>query len=159
MPGSDGTRRRPRRLAVKPSASAPMNRPMRVSRIAPIVALACAAAAGGVAVLSSHAGDWRRPTILALLLLFALVADRIEITTRTGALLVGNLPAYVLAAALFGPAPAVAMAAVATLTQRRKAWQLVAGDLGVFTTFLVVTGLAVRAASSVVPDQRSPWFA
>src|SRR5919202_1514021 len=72
---------------------------MRVSRIAPIVALACAAASGVVAVLSSRASDWRSPAVLAVLLAFAFVADRVEI------------------------------------------------------------GLAVRAASAAVPDQRSPWFA
>jgi putative nucleotidyltransferase with HDIG domain len=159
MAGSAAMRAVGAGLAVKTCTSAPINRPMRVSRIAPIVALACAAAAGGVAVLSSHAGDWRRPGILVALLAFAVVADRVEITTRTGASLVGSLPTYVLAAAIFGPAPAVAIALVSALTQPRKAWQLIAGDLGVFATFLVATGLAVRAASTLVPGQTSPWFA
>src|SRR3954468_6843564 len=132
---------------------------MRVSRITPIVALACAAACGVVAVLSSRASDWRSPAVLAVLLAFAFVADRAEITTRTGASLVGSLPVYVLATAVFGPAPAVAMAALAVLTQPRKAWQLVAGDLGVMAGFLVAPGGAARAASAAVPDQGSPWFA
>src|SRR3954454_7424578 len=136
-----------------------MNRPMRVSRIAPIVALASATACGVVAVLCSRASDWRSPAVLAVLLAFAFVADRVEITTRTGASLVGSLPVYVLATAVFGPAPALAMAALAVLTQPRKAWQLVAGDLGVLAGFLVATGVAVRAASAAVPDQRSAWFA
>jgi putative nucleotidyltransferase with HDIG domain len=132
---------------------------MRVSRIAPIAALACATAAGMVAVLSSRAQDWREPEVLLVLFVFAFVADRVEITTRTGASLVGSLPVYVLAASVFGPAPAVAMAVVAAVTQPRKAWQLIAGDLGVFATFIVATGLAVRVASAAVPGPTSPWFA
>jgi putative nucleotidyltransferase with HDIG domain len=132
---------------------------MRVSRFAPFVALALASVAGVLAMLSSRADDWRQPGVLALLLGFAFVAERVEITTRTGASLVGSLPVYVLVAALFGPAPAAAMAAVALLTQPRKAWELIAGDLGVFSTFLVTTGLAVRAAAVVVPGPGSPWFA
>jgi putative nucleotidyltransferase with HDIG domain len=159
MAGSDSPGSARGRLAVKTNASAPINRPMRVSRIAPIVALAAAAACGVVAVLSSRPSDWRSPAVLAVLLAFAFVADRAEITTRTGASLVGSLPVYVLATAVFGPAPAVAMAALAVLTQPRKAWQLVAGDLGVLVGFLFATGVAVRAASAAVPDQRSPWFA
>src|SRR3954469_4780285 len=130
---------------------------MRLSpRIAPIAALACAATAGGFAVLSSRAGDWRQPAILAVLFAFAVVADRFTISTRTGATPACNLPVFVLAAALFGPAPAVAVAVAAALTQPRKAWQLIIGDIGVFTTFVVLTGLAVRAAGV---DPVSPWFA
>jgi putative nucleotidyltransferase with HDIG domain len=147
------------RLAVKTCASAPINRPMRVSRIAPLVALVCAAAAGFVAVLSSHADDWRHPAVLAVLFAFAVVADRFEITTRTGSALVGNMPVFVLAAALFGPAPAVAIAVAASLTQPRKNWKLVAGDLAVFATFPLLTGFAVRAVHAHVPASASPWFA
>jgi putative nucleotidyltransferase with HDIG domain len=133
-----------------------MTRPMRVSRIAPLVALALASVAGVLAVLSSRADEWRQPGVLALLFVFAFVAERVEITTRTGASLVGSLPVYVLAAALFGPAPALAIAAVALSTQPRKAWDLVAGDLAVHASFVVVTGLAVRAAGI---DATSAWFA
>src|SRR3954452_20597065 len=132
---------------------------MRVSRIAPIVALAGAAACGVAAVLSSRASDWRSPAVLAVLLAFAFVADRAEITTRTGASLVGSLPVYVLATAVFGPAPAVPIATLAVLTQPRKAWQLGDGGLGVLPGVPVATGLAVRAASAAGPDQRSPGFA
>src|SRR3954466_10894106 len=133
---------------------------MRLSpRIAPIAALACAATAGGLAVLSSRAGDWRQPAILAVLFAFAVVADRFTISTRTGATLACNLPVFVLAAALFGPAPAVAIAVAASLTQPRKDWRLVVGDLAGFAAFPVPTGLAVRAVHAYVPGTESPWFA
>src|SRR3954471_6880719 len=132
---------------------------MRLSpRIAPIAALACAATAGGLAVLSSRAGDWRQPAILAVLFAFAVVADRFTISTRTGATLACTLPVFVLTAALFGPAPAVAIAVAASLTQPRKAWELVVGDLAVFATFPLLTGLAVRAVHGHVPAHASPWF-
>src|SRR4051794_37809548 len=136
-----------------------MNRPMRVSRIAPIVALACATACGVGAVLSSHAGEWHPAAVIAVLFAFAVLADRFPITTRTGTTLVGNLPVFVLAAALFGPAPAVAIAVAASLTQPRKDWRLVVGDLAVFATFPLLTGLAVRAVHAYVPGTESPWFA
>src|SRR3954452_1190911 len=132
---------------------------MRLSpRIAPIAALACAATAGGFAVLSSRAGDWGQPALLAVLFAFAVVADRFTISTRTGATLACNLPVFVLTAALFGPAPAVAIAVAASLTQPRKAWELVVGGLAVFATFPLLTGLAVRAVHGHVPTHASPWF-
>jgi putative nucleotidyltransferase with HDIG domain len=132
---------------------------MRLSRLAPIAALALAAIAACVAALSSRADDWRQPAVLVLLLGFAVVADRFEITTRTGGSLVGNLPVFVLAAALFGPAPAAAIAVTASLIQPRKDWQLIVGDLAVFSVFPVLTGLAVRSLDTYVPGQTSPWFA
>src|SRR4051794_6496566 len=136
-----------------------MNRPMRVSRIAPIVALASATACGVGAVLSSHGGEWHPAAVIAVLFAFAVLADRFPITTRTGTTLVGNLPVFVLAAALFGPAPAAAIAVAASLTQPRKDWQLVVGDIAVFSAFPVLTGLAVRAVDTHVPGHASPWFA
>src|SRR3954470_7920364 len=133
---------------------------MRLSpRIAPIAALACAATAGGFAVLSSRAGDWREPAILAVLFAFAVVADRFTISTRPGTTLACNLPVFVLTAALFGPAPAVAIAVAASFVQPRKDWKLVAGDLAVFAAFPLLTGLAVRAVHQHVPGYASPWFA
>jgi putative nucleotidyltransferase with HDIG domain len=132
---------------------------MRVSRIAPFAALALASAAGCVAVLASRPGDWREPAVLALLFAFAFAADRVEITTRAGASLVVSLPIHVLVAALFGPAPAVAICVGTSLTQPRKAWELVAGDLAVSSTFPLLTGLAVRAVAANGPDVASFWFA
>src|SRR3954451_6710232 len=156
MAGSAPGRSRVAGLVVKASASVPISRPMRVSRIAPLVALGLALVMAGVAVPASRAADWRAPAVLVLLWVFAVAADRVEITTRSGGALVGNLPGFVLVASLFRPAPALAVAFATTLTQPRKAWQLVAGDVGVFSTFAVLTGVAVRA---VGVGALSPWFA
>src|SRR3954466_3255530 len=156
MAGSAPGRSRVAGLVVKASASAPINPLMRVSRIAPLVALGLPLVAAGPAVPASRAADWRAPAVLVLLWAFAVVADRVEITTRSGASLVGSLPVFVLVASLFGPAPALAVAIGTTLTQPRKAWQLVAGDVGVFATVVVVPGLAARALGG---GTLSPWFA
>jgi putative nucleotidyltransferase with HDIG domain len=132
---------------------------MRVSRLAPFVALALAATAGVLALLASRAHDWREPAALVLLFAIAAVADRFVITTRSGTALVGSLPIFVLTAVLFGPAPGAAVAVGASLTQPRKAWQLIAGDVAVFTCFQVITGLAARAAGDWLPSATSLWSA
>jgi putative nucleotidyltransferase with HDIG domain len=148
---------RPRRIKI--GGGLPIDRPMRLSRIAPFLALALAAAAAAGAVVASHSADWHQPEVIALLFVIAAVADRFQITTRTGTVLVGSLPTYVLTAVVFGPAPAVAVAVASSLTQPRKAWQLVVGDLAVFATFPLVTGLAAGAVEGWLPDRTSLWTA
>jgi putative nucleotidyltransferase with HDIG domain len=137
----------------------PIDGPMRVSRIAPFVALLLASAAGVGAAVSSRQHDWREPAVLALLFVIAAVADRFHITTRSGTTLVGSLPIFVLTAVLFGPAPGAAVAVAASLTQPRKAWELVAGDLAVFATFPLVTGLAAGGVETWLPSRTSVWIA
>jgi putative nucleotidyltransferase with HDIG domain len=131
---------------------------MRVSRLAPLCAIALACTAGVTAAAQSRADDWREPVVLALLLAFAVIADRLEIRVRGGIYLAGSLPVFVIAAVLFGPAPAVAVAVASSFIQPRKAWQLVAGDLAVFGTFPLVTGMAARALVEFVPSNTSLWF-
>src|SRR5919197_4925035 len=144
---------------VKLGRGRPIDRPMRVSRIAPLLALVVAAASAAGAVLASRAADWHAPQVLALLFVIAAVADRFQITTRTGTVLVGSLPTYVLTAVVFGPAPGAAVAVAASLTQPRKAGQLVVGNLAVFATFPLLTGLAARAVERWLPDSTSLWTA
>src|SRR5687767_9445099 len=97
---------------------------MRVSRLAPLLALLLAAASCAVAVATSRAEDWRSPLVLGLLLVVAIGADRVVIRSRAGLPLVGSLPVFVLAAVLFGPAPAAAIALVVSLVQPRKSFAL-----------------------------------
>src|SRR3954470_21295350 len=144
---------------VKTAGPRPIDLSMRLSRIAPFFALALAAAAGGGAALASSSPDWRQPGVIVLLFVIAAVADRFQITTRSGVVLVGSLPIFVLTAALFGPAPGVAVAVAASLTQPRKARELVIGDLAVFATFPLLTGLASRAVEGMLPDRTSVWTA
>ncbi|MEA2245831.1 MAG: hypothetical protein QOH46_360 [Solirubrobacteraceae bacterium] len=129
---------------------------MRVSRLAPLLALALAAAAGAVAVATSRAADWDEPLVLLMLLGMALVADRIVVVSRSGAPLVGSLPVFVLAAVLFGPAPAAAIAVLSSLVQR-KSWQLIAGDIGAYATFPLIAGLAARGALSLASGWGDLW--
>lgn len=139
-----------------PSAQAPAARAdpwaVRVSRLAPLLFLALAAGAGAVAAATSRVSDWDEPLVLVMLLAMALVADRIVVVSRSGAPLVGSLPVFVLAAVLFGPGPAVAIAVASSLVQR-KSWQLIAGDIGVYATFPLIAGLVARGAL----DYASAW--
>ncbi|MEY2535378.1 MAG: hypothetical protein QOF29_3288 [bacterium] len=131
---------------------------MSSSRLAPHAALALAALSSGVAAATSRAGDWDAPLVLAMLLVFAVAADRFVIQSRSGSPLVGSLPVFVLAAVLLGPAPAAAIAIGASLIQPRKAWQLIAGDLGVYATFPVVAGLVARLGTDYVGPQGELWL-
>ena len=130
---------------------------MRLTRLAPPLAAALALGACAVATHVSRAHDWREPGVLALLFAFGFGADRVKIRTRTGTALVGNLPVFVLAALLFGPAPAVAIAVATSFVQPRKAWSLVVGDVAIFALFPLLTGLAARPAAAHVGPE-SLWF-
>jgi putative nucleotidyltransferase with HDIG domain len=131
---------------------------MRATRLAPVFAVLLVVVSAVAAVLTSHAEDWRRPGVLVLLLVFAVAADRFEIQTRSGSYISGSMPTFVLAAGLFGPAPAAAIGATVALVQRRKAWQLVVGDAAVFTTFPLVTGLVANAAAAWVGTEDGLWL-
>jgi putative nucleotidyltransferase with HDIG domain len=133
-----------------------MDGPMRVSRLAPFLALALAAVAGAVAAATSRPADWDEPLVLVMLLAMALVADRIVVVSRSGAPLVGSLPVFVLAAVLFGPAPAAAIAVGSSLIQR-KSWRLIAIDVGAYGTFPLITGLAAREALSLASAWADLW--
>ena len=117
---------------------------MRLSRLAPFLALALAAVAGSVAVIASRAEDWERPLALVMLFVFAVAADRMVLVSRSGMRVVGSLPIFVLTAVLFGPAPATALAVGSSLVQPPKSWRRLAGDIGAYAAFPVVAGLAAR---------------
>jgi putative nucleotidyltransferase with HDIG domain len=131
---------------------------MRVSRLAPLLALLLAAASCAVAVATSRAEDWRSPLVLGLLLVVAIGADRVVIRSRAGLPLVGSLPVFVLAAVLFGPAPAAAIALVVSLVQPRKSFALLAGDLGAYAAFPVIVGLAARVGTDLTADRGEAWL-
>jgi putative nucleotidyltransferase with HDIG domain len=126
---------------------------MRVSRLAPLIALSLTAVSCAVAVASSRPADWRPPLVLGLLLVVAIGADRVVIRSRAGLPLVGSLPVFVLAAVLFGPAPAAAIAVVVSLVQPRKSFALLAGDLGAYAAFPLIVGIVARAAGDLLDAQ------
>ena len=129
---------------------------MRNLRPAPICALLFSVATAVVAVLVSRPGDWTPPEMLGLLVVFALVADRYEIRTRSGTHVSGSMPVFVLVAVLFGPAPAAALGAIVALVQLRKAWEVRIGDVATLAGFALVTGLVARAFQ--VPDPVDNWL-
>lgn len=129
---------------------------MRNLRPAPICAFLFSVVTGVVAVLASRAADWEPPAMLALLVLFALVADRFEIRTRSGIYVAGSMPVFVLVAVLWGPAPAAALGATVALVQLKKAWDVKIGDVATLAGFALVTGLAARAGH--VQDPVHHWL-
>jgi putative nucleotidyltransferase with HDIG domain len=130
---------------------------MRNLRPAPICAFLFSIATGVVAVLASRTDDWDKPAMLALLVLFALVADRFEIRTRSGIYVAGSMPVFVLVAVLWGPAPAAALGATVALVQLGKAWDVRIGDVATLAGFALVTGLAARLGH--VQDPLHAWLA
>jgi putative nucleotidyltransferase with HDIG domain len=146
------------RRALKKPVRPSIHLPMRSTRLAPHAALLLALAMCAVASTMSRAADWRSPATLVLLLGFAIAADRVPIETRSGGPLVGSLPVFVLAAVVFGPAPAAALAIAATLVQPRKAWNFLAGDLAVYATFPVLVGWAARLASGLLDGPHDSWL-
>jgi putative nucleotidyltransferase with HDIG domain len=129
---------------------------MRILRPAFICALLVSAATAVVAIASSRADDWSRPAMLALLLAFALVADRFEIRTPSGLYVAGSMPVFVLVAVLWGPAPAAALGLTVALAQWRKPWNLKIGDVAVLSCFPLLTGLAAGLAR--VPHPIDNWL-
>jgi putative nucleotidyltransferase with HDIG domain len=130
---------------------------MRGRSYVPVLALLLLAAALGVGAASSQASDWRSPSVLALLLSFAVIADRFEISLRSGASAVGWMPVFVLTAFVFGPAPAAAIGATVALVQRRKAPVLMLIDVAHMTAVPVAAGLFVRAAQPLVAGGGLLW--
>jgi putative nucleotidyltransferase with HDIG domain len=128
---------------------------MRPLSPAPLCALVLTAATAVTAAAVSRAGDWRPSGMLAILLMFALLADRFEIRTRSGAYVAGSMPVFVLGAVLFGPAPGAALGAAAALAQYSKPWRFKLGDLAALSTFPLVAGLAARAGE--VHDPLANW--
>jgi putative nucleotidyltransferase with HDIG domain len=114
--------------------------------------LAVLLGAGAGAALSSSAADWRPLRLVVLLLAFCVVSDLLTFRFR-GVVLSGSFISLVLAMALLGPAPAVAIGVASMLIDRMR-HPLRAGDfvsnLATYATFpllggLFLTGMAQRA--------------
>ena len=129
---------------------------MRILRPVPICASVVCGVASVAAVAASRADDWTQPGMVVLLLVFAVIADRFEIRTRSGMFVSGSMPPFVLVAVLFGPSPAAAVGALAALSQWRKSWQLKIADLAAYLAFPLIAGLAARVAD--VPDPVHNWL-
>ena len=93
---------------------------MRNLRPAPICAFSVLVATGVVAVLVSRPEDWDRPAMLALLCLRARRGPLRDPDARPGIYVAGSMPVFVLAAVLWGPAPAAALGVTVALAQWRS---------------------------------------
>ena len=89
-----------------------------------LLALAGVLVPGAGAVASNAAADWRPAALFALLLGLAVASDAVAVELR-GMRLSGSFLSIVLAMALMGPAPAVALGAASSLidgaVSRRRA--------------------------------------
>src|SRR3954449_560671 len=115
------------------------------------------AAATLIAALSSTAADWQPAGLVAILLALAVVAD-LFVVSHGGQRISGSFLALVLAMALLGPAPAVAIGVASVLADHVRARNPPARlltNLAAFATFPLVGALLVRWAD--VP-QHSGWF-
>jgi putative nucleotidyltransferase with HDIG domain len=107
-------------------------------------------------VLTSRAGDWTPIGLVALLLVISIASDAMGVQTR-GMRLSGSFIAIVLAMALLGPAPAVAIAlgTIAVDTWRARPPAIgVAVNFASHATYPLIGALIVRVAGG---DDAGPW--
>ncbi len=115
------------------------------------------AVALAVAAATSTAADWRPPGLVLVLLALAVITDLFAVS-HEGQRISGSFLALVLAMALLGPAPAVAIGVASVLADHVRARNPPARlltNLAAFATFPLVGALLVRWAD--VPE-RSGWF-
>jgi putative nucleotidyltransferase with HDIG domain len=109
-------------------------------------------AAGTVAVASSTAQDWQPIELVLLLLVLAIGSDVLTIDFR-GIRISGSFLAIVLAMALLGPAPAIAIGVLATAVDAvltPRPWHRTLSNFAVWATFPAAGALFV---SVFVPDR------
>ena len=112
------------------------------------------AGAVGVAAWLSNSQEWSPLPLVGLLLVLALVAERLEFEIR-GQHLAASLVVLVLAMSLLGPAPAVAFGIVVTVPNsvvRRVSPADWLNNLSAFAVFPLVGGLIVRGLIGNVHD-------
>jgi putative nucleotidyltransferase with HDIG domain len=120
-----------------------------------LLALAGLALTGAAAVAGNHAADWQPGALVGLLLVLAVGSDAVAIDVR-GVRVSGSFLAIVLAMALLGPAPAVALGAASSLIDglvSRRSPMRVLGNTTIFMTFSLLGALAVRFLLGSEPQQ------
>jgi putative nucleotidyltransferase with HDIG domain len=127
-------------------------RSLRRPYIAGELALLAAALTG--AVLTSRAEDWHPLPLAFLILALTAIGDRLTITISNRRLSAAFIP-VVLAMALLGPAPAVAIGIAVVIVDsviRKLPLESCPSQLSTSATFLLVGGLLVRVAVGNVHD-------
>ena len=118
------------------------------------LALAGVALSGAGAIALSQAADWRPGALVGLLLVLAVGSDAAALEIR-GMRLSGSFLAIVLAMALLGPAPAVALGAASSLIDgavSRRALARALGNTAIFMTFSLAGALAFRLTLGTDPQ-------
>ncbi len=109
---------------------------------------------GAAAIACNSAADWRPGALVGLLLVLAVGSDAVALEIR-GMRLSGSFLAIVLAMALLGPAPAVALGAASSvidgLVSRRSPARLL-GNTAIYMTFSLAGALAFRLALGSDPE-------
>jgi putative nucleotidyltransferase with HDIG domain len=125
-----------------------LNRLYNASQLVLLAGALCAAA------LTSRSVDWGPPELVVLLLVLGVIGERLAITVGSHSLSAGFL-ALVLAMALLGPAPAVAIGVVALTADtlsRRPPLQSALANFATYSTYLLLGSLLTRALVGEVHD-------
>lgn len=112
------------------------------------------AGAVAAAVLTSRTGDWHPTELVALLLVLSVVGEWLTITIGTQSVSAGFV-ALVLAMTLLGPAPAVAIGAIAIAADslaRRPSLAVCLSNLTTYAVYLIVGALLSRFLIGDVHD-------
>jgi len=121
------------------------------------------AVATTAAISTSRAADWQPAALLGLLFVLAAGSELLAFEIK-GLRLSGSFLSIVLAAALLGPAPAVALALGCTLVDALaspRSFDRLLINLATAATFPLVCGLGIHAVSGdfVAGDEDALWFA
>jgi putative nucleotidyltransferase with HDIG domain len=114
-----------------------------------------------VSVMTSTAADWYPIELVVLLFILAVGSDLLTVEIR-GVRVSGAFLAIVLATALLGPAPAVAMGALSALVDAiisRRPWDKAFNNVVTWATFPLVGALMINALlGPEVPEGNELWF-
>jgi putative nucleotidyltransferase with HDIG domain len=113
------------------------------------------ALSGAGAIACNDAADWRPSALVGLLLVLAVGSDAVAIEVRS-VRVSGSFLAIVLAMALLGPAPAVALGAASSLIDgavSRRSPLRALGNTAIFMTFSLAGALAFRLSLGGDPQQ------
>jgi len=124
-------------------------------RIVGVCQLALLAAAVATAAATSRASDWEPLALVAALFALAVGSDALALPTARGLRISGSFSALVLAMALLGPAPAVAIAVVSILidaARTRPPTRYLISNLFAYAAFPLAGGLALQALDPVMGD-------
>jgi putative nucleotidyltransferase with HDIG domain len=146
-------------VGIKSAFFVPISSAMRGSRFAPYCAVLVTLATIPVAVMTSRSEDWHQPLIIVLIAALALIADRYEIRSPTGTVVVATHPVFVLGMVMLGPAPMLLIGELVIFTNPATSKGRLVGNAAIYGFFLVAGSLLARFAIDLIGvPQSSAWF-